>query len=134
MLYESSYYGICDLGYDQSISHHGIKGQKWGIRRYQNADGTLTAEGKKRYGTVENLQKSQKRKKAAVASVAAIGAIVGTAVLAKRIKGTSSSLAPFDKKGNPVDHYKNVVPKSKRTNSALSKLKSMSDDDLLERL
>lgn len=29
--------------------HHGIKGQKWGVRRYQNADGSLTAEGQKRY-------------------------------------------------------------------------------------
>ena len=27
------------------LQHHGIKGQKWGVRRYQNADGTLTAEG-----------------------------------------------------------------------------------------
>ena len=32
------------------LSHHGIKGQKWGIRRYQNADGSLTAEGIARYG------------------------------------------------------------------------------------
>lgn len=31
------------------IYHHGIKGQKWGIRRYQNADGSLTPEGQKRY-------------------------------------------------------------------------------------
>lgn len=30
------------------IQHHGIKGQKWGVRRYQNKDGTLTAAGKKR--------------------------------------------------------------------------------------
>ena len=30
------------------ICHYGVKGQKWGIRRYQNADGTLTAAGKKR--------------------------------------------------------------------------------------
>lgn len=29
--------------------HHGIKGQRWGVRRYQNADGSLTAAGKKRY-------------------------------------------------------------------------------------
>lgn len=31
------------------IKHHGILGQKWGIRRYQNKDGSLTEEGKKRY-------------------------------------------------------------------------------------
>lgn len=34
--------------YDE-IAHSGIKGQKWGVRRYQNADGTLTDVGKKRY-------------------------------------------------------------------------------------
>lgn len=32
------------------LSHHGILGQKWGVRRYQNSDGTLTDEGRKRYG------------------------------------------------------------------------------------
>ena len=31
-----------------SLSHHGIKGQRWGIRRYQNKDGSLTAKGKMR--------------------------------------------------------------------------------------
>ena len=30
------------------LYHHGIKGQKWGVRRYQNKDGSLTKEGKKR--------------------------------------------------------------------------------------
>ncbi len=33
----------------EEIYHHGIKGQKWGIRRYQNPDGSLTPDGKKRY-------------------------------------------------------------------------------------
>lgn len=32
------------------LTHWGIKGQKWGVRRYQNEDGTLTEAGKKRYG------------------------------------------------------------------------------------
>ena len=32
------------------LAHHGVKGQKWGIRRYQNPDGSLTAEGMARYG------------------------------------------------------------------------------------
>jgi len=35
---------------DSFFAHHGIKGQKWGIRRFQNEDGTLTEEGLKRYG------------------------------------------------------------------------------------
>ena len=37
--------------YDEEnyLAHHGIKGQKWGIRRYQNSDGSLTPEGQKRY-------------------------------------------------------------------------------------
>lgn len=32
------------------IQHHGILGQKWGQRRFQNEDGSLTPEGRKRYG------------------------------------------------------------------------------------
>lgn len=32
----------------EELTHHGILGQKWGVRRYQNQDGSLTAAGKKR--------------------------------------------------------------------------------------
>jgi len=35
--------------YNNSLAHHGIKGQRWGIRRFQNEDGSLTSEGKIRY-------------------------------------------------------------------------------------
>ena len=34
--------------YNAQLYHHGIKGQKWGVRRYQNKDGSLTPAGKKR--------------------------------------------------------------------------------------
>lgn len=33
----------------KELYHHGIKGQKWGVRRFQNEDGSLTPAGKKRY-------------------------------------------------------------------------------------
>ena len=36
------------------IQHHGIKGQKWGVRRFQNKDGTLTTAGKKRVKELNN--------------------------------------------------------------------------------
>lgn len=38
-----------NAGYGTYLAHHGIKGQKWGVRRFQNPDGTLTEEGKRRY-------------------------------------------------------------------------------------
>ena len=36
----------------RELYHHGIKGQRWGIRRFQNEDGTLTKAGIKKYGTL----------------------------------------------------------------------------------
>lgn len=35
--------------FNGELTHHGILGQKWGVRRYQNEDGSLTAAGKKHY-------------------------------------------------------------------------------------
>ena len=35
--------------YGNYLEHHGIKGQKWGVRRFQNENGTRTSEGQKRY-------------------------------------------------------------------------------------
>ena len=45
----AEYYGI---HYDSVIEHHGIKGQKWGVRRYQNPDGTLTPLGREKFAKV----------------------------------------------------------------------------------
>lgn len=45
------------------LYHHGIKGQRWGVRRYQNKNGSLTNEGKNRYAKriVKFVQDSKRK-------------------------------------------------------------------------
>lgn len=47
--------------YNNQIWHWGVKGMKWGVRRYQNADGSLTNAGKLRYTT--DVAANAKKKK-----------------------------------------------------------------------
>lgn len=49
--------------YSNYICHHGIKGQKWGIRRYQNENGGLTSAGKKRYSSFATQRYERKVQK-----------------------------------------------------------------------
>lgn len=46
--------------YNDELYHYGVKGQKWGVRRYQNKDGSLTDKGKKRYASLVDATPKRK--------------------------------------------------------------------------
>lgn len=82
------------------LVHHGIKGQRWGVRRYQNEDGSLTPLGKKKYdvnedGTVNVKSKFRRNENVKGVLKTALGATIATKSAAKAIKQIN------DKRKNP---------------------------------
>lgn len=49
---------------EEYLAHHGILGMKWGRRRFQNKDGSLTPEGRKRYSEMSDDERSEAKSKA----------------------------------------------------------------------
>lgn len=79
------------------IKHHGIKGQKWGVRRFQNKDGSLTKVGKERYK--EDRVETKEERKKRIARNVAIGAAAATAAIAAiGYMKYSKNLKTLDKK------------------------------------
>lgn len=86
------------------LYHWGIKGQKWGIRRYQNPDGSLTEEGKARYGgdSYDKLSQNQKDRYNAdqtKAEVATFDTVSKTASGVKSITNDISNIPAMQEKG-----------------------------------
>lgn len=108
------------------LYHHGILGQKWGVRRYQNKDGSLTSAGRKKYGTVTNFNKVQAAKKRAE------GPSKEQVARAKANARTQKEIDKYNKKAG-------VKSKTKTSSSSDSKPKiksisEMSDDEIRSKI
>ena len=76
------------------LYHHGVKGQKWGVRRYQNKDGSSTSKGKERYSVEERKRNSKELNDAISRSKA--NSTTGRPS-AKEVWKTSSTMQKFSK-------------------------------------
>lgn len=74
--------------YRDVLEHHGIKGMRWGIRRYRNEDGSLTVAGRRKYGS-DDYQKVQRlsKKKTKELSNDELRQIAERKELEKKVKG-----------------------------------------------
>lgn len=72
------YYGAIHKAH---LAHHGIKGQRWGVRRYQETDGSLTSEGQARYQENEQRLNETRNKRLKIAAGVAAGAAAVTAAV-----------------------------------------------------
>lgn len=112
---------------DTTLQHWGIKGMKWGVRRYQNKDGTLTALGKKRMyrDMYDNEGKDPKEKKKYVADTSRwVGEDIERS---KRLADESTNLARNSK--NLSDSVGRAADKKKAMD-----LSNMTDKEMREQI
>lgn len=95
---------------ERIMCHWGIKGMKWGVRRYQNKDGSLTPAGKKRYSDSE-VQPTEPSKKQPMTDDE-LRARISRLELEKRYNELMRQASPPDSSKRAKDFVTRVLEKS----------------------
>ena len=119
------------------LQHSGVRGMRWGVRRYQNADGTLTDAGKKRYkqDVRDNLSRTKKNR----IDTSEPDARRWVREDLKRVKSTTDAASGVVKTASSVEQRlssttKNNTPSKKELSSLSDKeLRDMVNRAMLER-
>ena len=111
------------------LYHHGIKNQKWGQRRYQYADGSLTPAGKKRYGTKSNYEK-------VVAAKGLKAKVKAQKIRDKQNARTEAEIARYKKRAGIKEEKTTtaVKPKTSQTKPHVKTLSEMTNEEIQERI
>lgn len=123
------------MPYTEELYHHGIRGQKWGVRRFQNADGTLTNLGRKRYVKTMGSERQQKRDTKDAKKILGSDAIYAqsnSAQQSRRIDKLNNKISKnqYLEKTNKVDKYKNKLSAAEEKRSQYEKLANHYQDEL----
>ena len=112
------------------LYHHGVKGQRWGIRRYQNKYGSLTAAGQKRYDR-DIRENNAKKKDNRIKDLEETGPDPKRWVKEdlKRSKDVVDTNATLVKELKKIEESTTSKPKAKRLN-----LENMSDKELRDKI
>ena len=116
--------------YDEYLYHWGVKGMKWGVRRYQNKDGSLTSDGKKRLNeyktreTAEAIKRGTRFKNKHEATVVKLKNQMKTQKESGDAAGYSKTKTNYDKAKARLKRAKDI------TSAELKKIKNMTFDEM----